>query len=132
MATPSQTIIDLENKFWQSMIDNDADAAVELLTEPALMVGANGAMKFDHAGYREMADKGPMVVTGFELSDVNVVFPNETTAIAIYRVKQQVAKRGRKDAAATQEMNDTSTWIKEGGAWKCTMHTETPSTGRLL
>ena len=126
MATPRDTILELENRFWQSMVDNDADAAVELLTEPALMVSAHGTMKFDHAGYREMAEKGPMVLTGFELSDVQVVFPNATTAIATYHVKQQVAQRG-KDSADVQEMNDTSTWIKEDGSWKCVMHTETPA-----
>jgi ketosteroid isomerase-like protein len=125
MASPSRTIIDLENRFWQSMVDNDADTAVDMLTEPALMVSAHGAMQFDHAAYRQMAEKGPRVLTGFELSDVKVVFPTETTAIATYRVKQQVAGReGRKDSV--EEMNDSSTWVKLDGAWKCAMHTETP------
>jgi ketosteroid isomerase-like protein len=129
MASPRETIIDLENRFWQSMIDNDADTAVEMLTEPALMVSAHGAMQFDHAAYRQMAEKGPRVLTGFELSDVNVVFPNETTAIATYRVKQQVAGRGQNDGTI-EEMNDTSTWIKADGAWKCAIHTETPANGQ--
>jgi hypothetical protein len=57
MPTPSQTLIDLETKFWQSMIDQDTDAAVAMLSEPALMVSSHGAMKFDHAGYRKMADQ---------------------------------------------------------------------------
>ena len=58
MATPRETIIDLENKFWQSMVDQDTDIALEMLTEPALMVSANGAMKFGHSDYRQMAEKG--------------------------------------------------------------------------
>ena len=29
-----------------------------------------------------------------------------------------------------EEMNDTSTWVKDGNAWKCVMHTETPAEGR--
>jgi len=126
MPTPSETLIDLEKKFWQSMVDDDADSAVALLNEPALMVSAHGAMKFDHDGYREMAEKGPMVLTGYDLRNVQVVFPNETTGIITYLVTQQVAKRGEK-GGATQEMNDTSTWIKDGGEWKCVMHTETPA-----
>ncbi|MEO8117694.1 MAG: hypothetical protein ABI606_00030 [Rhodoferax sp.] len=32
--------------------------ALDLLCEPALMVSAHGAMKFDHARYRQMADHG--------------------------------------------------------------------------
>jgi hypothetical protein len=130
MASPSKTIEELENKFWQSMVDNDSDTAIELLTEPALMVGSHGAMQFDHAAYRKMAEKGPMVVTGFEFSDMQVVFPNETTAIATYHVKQEVAQRDDKRSTDVQEMNDTSTWIKEDGSWKCAMHTETPANSK--
>ena len=58
MPTSSKTLIDLETKFWQSMVDQDTDTALEMLTEPALMVSSHGAMKFDHAGYRKMAEQG--------------------------------------------------------------------------
>ena len=34
MPSPSKTLIDLETKFWQSMVDQDTDAALELLSEP--------------------------------------------------------------------------------------------------
>lgn len=127
MTSPQQTIVELENRFWQSMVDNDSDTATDLLTEPALMVSTHGAMKFDHAGYRKMAEKGPMVITDFELSDMQVVFPNESTAIATYHVKQTIEQRDQKSGPDVQEMNDTSTWIKADGSWKCAIHTETPA-----
>ena len=126
MPTPANTLIELENKFWQSMVDQDTDTALELLSEPALMVSAHGSMKFDHAGYRKMAEQGSMIVTSFELSDVNVVFPNDTTAVMTYRVKQEVSSRA-KGEKTVQEMNDTSTWIQAGQRWQCVMHTETPA-----
>lgn len=129
MASPAQVIEDLENRFWQALVDNDAGTATDLLTEPALIVSAHGALKFDHAGYRRLAEQGPRVLTGYELSDMQVVFPNETTAIATYHVRQKVAQRGAEEHADVQEMNDTSTWIKRDGAWKCAMHTETPANG---
>lgn len=126
MRTSTKTLIDLENKFWQSMVDQDAETAVSLLCEPALMVGGHGAMKFDHAGYRKMAEQGQMVLKSFELSDVDVVFPNETTAVLTYRVKQGVGSRGD-SKSTTQEMADTSTWVQaDGDDWRCVMHTETP------
>ena len=125
MPTPSKTLIDLETKFWQSMVDQDTDTALEMLEEPALMVSSQGAMKFDHATYRKMAEHGSMVVTGFELSNVETVFPNDRTAILTYRVKQEVASRENGKSTA-QEMNDTSTWVKTRDGWKCVMHTETP------
>jgi hypothetical protein len=30
----------------------------------------------------------------------------------------------------TQEMNDTSTWIRTLDGWKCVVHTETPADSR--
>ncbi|HTE39334.1 MAG TPA: nuclear transport factor 2 family protein [Steroidobacteraceae bacterium] len=126
MPTPSETLIDLETKFWRSIVDNDSDQALELLCEPSLMVSSYGAMKFDHKGYREMAAKGSMIVKSFELNDIDVVFPNETTAIVSYKVKQEVAARGKAETK-TEELNDTSTWIQKDKRWQCVMHTETPA-----
>jgi hypothetical protein len=128
MRTSSKTLIDLETRFWQSMVDQDADTATSMLAEPALMVSSHGAMKFDHAGYRKMAEQGSMVVKSFELSDVEVVFPNDTTAILTYQVKQGVADRA-KPSEVTQQMADSSTWILTDGGWRCVMHTETPIDG---
>lgn len=126
MSTPSKTLIDLEKKFWQSMIDQDTDTALSMLSEPALMVSAHGAMKFDHAGYRKMAEQGAMVLTSFEFSDPQVVFPNETTAVLTYGVTQAVAGRGEA-GSTTQRMVDSSTWIKTDQGWRCVVHTETPA-----
>jgi hypothetical protein len=129
MQTSSKTLIDLEKRFWQSMVDQDAETAIEMLSEPALMVSTQGAFKFDHDTYRKMADEGPKVLTSYELSNVDVVFPNESTAVITYRVKQGLSPRG--DGKATvEEMNDTSTWIKDGDRWQCVMHTETPASGQ--
>ncbi len=131
--TPSQTLVDLETKFWQSMVDQDTDTAVALLTEPATMVSAHGAFQFDHATYRKMADQGDMVVTAFKLSDMEVAFPTEEVAILTYRVKQNVAPRSNgkkaaaKDNGTEQEMLDSSTWIHTDGRWQCAMHTESPA-----
>lgn len=126
MPTPSKTLIDLETKFWQSIVNNDTAAALEILSEPALVVGSHGAMQIDHAGYRKMAEQDSMVLTSFELSDMKVLFPNDTTAILAYRVKQGVAPRGKSDSTE-REMNDTSTWIQTDKGWRCVMHTETPT-----
>lgn len=119
------TLIDLEKKFWQSMVDQDPDTATELLKEPALMVSAHGAFKFNRNDYRKMANEGTMIVTSYDLDNVDVVFPNDTTAILTYRVKQDVRVRDS-DQHIMQEMNDTSTWVRDGSEWLCVMHTETP------
>ncbi|MEO8316482.1 MAG: nuclear transport factor 2 family protein [Pseudomonadota bacterium] len=125
MKPSSKTVVDLETRFWQAMVDQDADAATALLCEPAVMVSAYGAMQFDHASYRKMAEQGSKVVTSFEFDDMKVMFPNDTTAVLTYHVTQVVAPRG-KTKGKSQEMTDSSTWIQQAGAWKCVMHTETP------
>ena len=125
MTTSKKTLIDLETKFWQSMVDQDTSAALKLLHDPACMATAHGAMKFDHAGYRKMAEQGPVVVTSFALIDVEVMFPTKTTAVVIYRVKQSVEARGGGNST-TQDMSDTSTWVNVDNRWLCVLHTESP------
>lgn len=125
MPSAHSELIDLENRFWQSMVDEDTDTALSMLDEPSMMVSSHGAMEFDHAKYREMAEKGSMVVKAFELSDMQVAFPTDTTAVVTYRVKQSLAERG-KSAEIQQEMADSSVWTKKNGQWLCAMHTETP------
>ena len=111
------------------MVDQDTDAALQLLHDPAQMASSHGAMKFDHAGYRKMAEQGSMVVTAFSLSDIEVLCPSETTAVMTYRVKQTVAERdggknGKNGKSTTQDMFDTSTWICVNKRWQCVLHTE--------
>lgn len=125
MPDSSQTLIELETKFWQSMVAQDTDTALSLLHEPALMVSSHGAMQFDHAGYRRMAEQGSMSLKSFQLSDMHAVFPNDSTALLTYRVQQTLAQRG-KSKPITQDMVDSSAWVREEGQWKCVMHTETP------
>ena len=126
MATAESTLINLEKKFWQSMVDEDTDTALGLLAEPSLMVSAQGAMQFDHEQYRKMAEQGNMVIKSFELSDVNVMFANDDTAVLTYRVRQAMAERGEDDSEAVeQQMADSSVWMRKDGEWRCFMHTET-------
>lgn len=122
----SKDLVSLEKKFWQSLVDEDTDTALSMLAEPSMMVSSHGAMKFDHNQFREMAEKGSMVIKSYELSDMNVEFPNDDLAVLTYRVKQQMAQRGTSSKPIQQEMADSSVWARQSGTWRCVMHTETP------
>lgn len=124
-ATSAQHIIDLETRFWQAMVDHEIDVALGLLTEPAVMVSGHGALQFNRADYRRMADHGPMVVKSFRFSDMRVVFPNDDTAVLTYQVQQGIAPRGER-ATVHQDMLDSSTWVRMPEGWQCVLHTETP------
>lgn len=114
-------IIELEKKFWNSIKDNDSDTAVTLLTEPALMVSSNGAMKFDHAGYRNMADSGAFKLLDFKMSKTQVVFPRDDVAVIAYQVDEETEMKGK---TTTSKKSYSSTWVREGTSWKCVVHTE--------
>lgn len=120
-------LIGLEKQFWQSMVDEQTDVALKMLTEPSFMVSPHGAMKFDHATYKQMAEHGSMVVKRYELGEMDTTFVNDDTAILSYKVKQVISPRGKSEETE-QHMSDTSTWVKVGDAWRCAMHTETPVT----
>jgi len=81
MQSQAREIVDLERKFWQSIVDEDTDTALGMLADQSLMVSSHGAMKFGHVEYRKMAEQGKKVLKNFVLSDLDVVFPNDTTAI---------------------------------------------------
>lgn len=125
MQAATHDLVDLEHRFWQSMVDEDTETAISMLDEPALMVSSHGAMQFDHAQYRQMAEHGSMVIKSFELSEMNVVFPTEDAAVLTYRVRQSLSPRGKPELIE-QQMNDSSVWTRKGGQWMCVMHTETP------
>ena len=121
------TLIGLEKQFWQSMVDEQTDVALKMLTEPSFMVSPHGAMKFDHATYKKMAEQGSMVIKRYELGEMDATFVRDDTAILSYKVKQVISPRGKPEETE-QHMSDTSTWVKVGNAWRCAMHTETPVT----
>lgn len=125
MANDDSTLIALEEKFWQAMVDGDPDTATQLLDEPAVMVSAHGALQFDRRQYKEMAEQGPMVVKGFEFGDMQVLYPNDDMAVLTYRVKQVIGPRGNEGQQIEQHMSDASVWLRKEGQWRCVMHTET-------
>ena len=114
-------IEELEQAFWQSMIDNEPKAATAMLAETALMVSGHGVNRFDHDGYTKMAKDERFKLLDFQLSKFDVLFPNDDVAIATYHVHQNVEMEGQ-----PMEMDaiDASTWVFVDGAWKCAMHTE--------
>jgi hypothetical protein len=127
MHPHTQTLIDLETRFWQSIVDNDTHVALELLTEPSIVVGPRGAAQLRHEDYRRVVEHGPDSLQSFELSNVQVTFPNDATALVTYHARLTRAPRANAAAAHTLEVNDSSTWVRSGSGWKCVMHTETPA-----
>ena len=121
MPDASRDIERLEHAFWKSLVERDADAATALLAPQALMVSSHGLLRFDPAQYVQMLEDPKHGLLDYKLSNMDVMFPSEDVAIATYEANQTMAVDG---GELTQDVFDSSTWVRMGGTWKCVAHTE--------
>ena len=121
--TSEKTIIDLEKKFWQSMVDKDTEAAIAMLPEESIVTGAQGAALMKHDDYRGMAKQGERLWTlkSFKFDDIKVTFPAADVAVIAYKVTEEMEVEGK---AMTLKAVDATTWVKRKDGWRAALHTE--------
>ncbi len=122
MTQQANKIVELETSFWQAMQDKDAKGAAAMIADQGLVTGPQGTMRMNPAKYEEMTRDGKWTLEAFEFSDVDVVFPADDVAVIAYQV-HQTGTMGDKPMDLT--CADSSTWVRDGEAWKCALHTET-------
>ena len=122
MSANAQSIVNLETRFWQALVDKDAKLAKTMIADDCLLTGPMGAVKVDPDKYEAMVEDGNWRLDSFKFMDLNVIFPTDDTAIVAYKVRQKGELRGE-----TMDMlcADSTTWVRDGTAWKCALHTET-------
>jgi ketosteroid isomerase-like protein len=118
----SDTIERVERDFWQALIDKNTAAATAMVADDCLLAGPSGTMKIDPPKYAAMMEDGQWTLESFEFSDVEVIFPSADVAVIAYKVRQ---KGTMKDGPMDMRCADSSVWVKDGGSWKCALHTET-------
>lgn len=118
-----QKIVELEQKFWRTMVDKDIEAAVAMLPEQSIVAGAQGTAMLTHDDYRGMARQGESLwqLKSFLLDDVKVMFPSNDVAVIAYTVIEDMEVEGKH---VTLKAADTTTWIRQGGEWLAALHTE--------
>lgn len=121
MQNPTQKIVELEEQFWQSMVDKDTKSGQAMLADQCLLTGPMGPMKIDRKKYAEMANAGTETLASYKLSDVSVVFPTDDVAVIAYKVELKGTRDGKD---MKKKCADASTWVKRNGDWKCSLHTE--------
>ena len=122
MADSTQTIVDLETRFWKVLVDKDTARAAALIADECLITGPSGALRIDPGKYSEMISGGEWTLDTFEFSDVKVIFPGEDTAVVAYKVRQKGELKGE---PMDLECADSTAWVRDGRAWKCALHTQT-------
>lgn len=122
MTGNAQSIVNLETKFWQSMVDKDAKLAKTMIADECLITGPMGSMKIDPDKYEAMTEEGQWELESFRFSDVDVIFPSDDVAVIAYKVHQKGDMKGK---VMDLKCADSTTWVREGKMWKCALHTET-------
>lgn len=116
-----QDIIDLENRFWRTMIDKDVETAAELMADKSIVTGAQGAATIDRQSFAKMMEGSDWTLESYVFSDVQVAFPTADVAIIGYKVSENLLIDGK---PLKLEAADASTWIRQDGSWRCALHTE--------
>jgi hypothetical protein len=121
--TQEQKIIDLEQKFWRTMVDKDTEASVAMLPEKSIVAGAQGTALLTRDDYRGMAKQGDKLwqLKSFRFDDVKVIFPAKDVAVIAYTVTEEMDVEGK---PLTLKAADATTWVRKEGEWLAAMHTE--------
>jgi hypothetical protein len=121
-VTEKQTIIDLEKKFWDTMVSKGADTATEMMAKKSIVTGPQGVSQVSRGDFSKMMEEGKWTLDSYRFSDVQVIFPNEGTAVIGSKVRQKGTMGGK---PYDMEAADASTWTRSGNEWLCVMHSET-------
>lgn len=119
--TSRQDIIELEKKFWQTMIDRDVDTATNMMADTAIVTGAQGAATIDSSTFARMMKEGTWTLRSFKLDKLQVQFTTDDTAIIGYEVTEELDVDGKPLELTAY---DASVWTRVDGEWKCALHTE--------
>ncbi|HEY9229262.1 MAG TPA: nuclear transport factor 2 family protein [Gemmatimonadaceae bacterium] len=119
----TQTLIDLEKRFWDAMRTKDANTAANMTDDGCIIVGAQGVSAIDQKTMGKLTTEGEWQLQQFSFDERNtkVRFVNDDVAIVAYKVNERVVVDGK---TLPIEANDSSVWVRRDGEWRCALHTE--------
>jgi hypothetical protein len=121
-----QGLLELETAVWEALVDGDAEADAQLLTEDFLGVYPNGfAGRDDHAG--QLA--GGPTVQRFAVSDARLVVVSDTAVLLVYRATYERPARREGEQPVEESMYVSSLWCERDGTWRNVFSQDTPATG---
>jgi len=117
----TEELTELEHRYWESLRDQDAQAAAQMTADPCVVAGAQGVASIDRSTFLSMMNDASWRLEGFELSDVDVQQLQDDVAIVAYRVREDLNVEGE---PLKLEAADSSVWVRSDGGWRCALHTE--------
>jgi hypothetical protein len=118
----SEHLRNLEDRYWQSLLERDVDTMVALTHEPCLVAGAQGVATLDRAAMRRMmTEQSTWELLAYELKDLHVHLVDGHTGLVGYIVWEKLAVEGKE---LELEAAETSVWVQRDGHWTCALHSE--------
>ena len=122
MPNATDEILKLEKQYWQALVDQDFDKALDLTADPSIVAGPQGVTKLTHKQFKDMMGQGTKwKIESFDFSDVAVQQITDDVAIIGYKVREDITVDGKR---ITLDLADTSTWVHKNGKWACALHSE--------
>jgi ketosteroid isomerase-like protein len=120
-GTTENQLIELEKKYWDAMIAKDVDTAVRMSDDPCFVTGASGVGSIDSAKYRQLMTEGTWKLHEYTMDKIQARMISPDVAVVVYTVTEKLTVDGK---PLTLTANDSSTWVRKNGEWKCALHTE--------
>lgn len=119
----TETIINLEHRFWTCIQERDNKGAAALLAPESIVAGAQGASIITPELYGKMAQQGESLyqLKSYRLEDPKVTFPAKGVAVIAYKVTEEMDVEGK---PLTLNAADTTVWVQVSGEWRAALHTE--------
>ena len=122
-AVMQEELMNQEMRFWQAMKDKDGASTAKMTNDECIVVGAQGVSSIDAAHMGRMTTEGPWELEQYAVDpkSTKVQMLGPDVAIVAYTVDERVAVDGK---SLPLRAHDSSVWVREGGRWRCALHTE--------
>ena len=111
-----QIILNREKQGWDAIVKADGVAFKSVHTDDALIASPDGMARISQLA----PALATLNILEYSMSETRVIWPNDSTAILIYKALLR-EKRGD-DHIATGTYYHSSTWVKSGGKWLSAFH----------
>jgi len=114
-------IFDLEERFWQSMVNRDVETTLSLMADDGIIVGG---LESRHLSEQEMMLRDTSWEIAFKLRDMKVSFVVPDVAITSYFMAEGLRADGRVAAVFLPADILASVWVRRGAQWLCVLRAE--------
>src|SRR5688572_23667372 len=92
----AQELLELEQRYWQAIKDQDVETAMRLSDDPCIVTGAQGVTSLDRKSLGAMMKSPSYTLDRFELDkNVQVRQVSDDVAIVAYKVHEELTVEGK-------------------------------------